>query len=81
MWLFSKYASKKEQLAVVVRYLKNCVPVERFIKLIHAKELNAPSLKAYIMDVVQDMGIDKQKVVEQCYDGASQASHRMRFSR
>ena len=67
----TKDASKKEQLAIVVRYLKNCVPVERFIKFIHAKELNAPSLKAYIMDVAQDMGIDKQKVVGQCYDGAS----------
>ena len=67
----TKYASKKEQLAIVLHYLKEYKPVERFIAFVHAKDLDALSLKAYIMDVLHNMGIDKIAVIAQCCDGAS----------
>ena len=45
--------------------------MERFITFVHAKDLDALSLKAYIMDVVHTIGIDKKAVIAQCYNGAS----------
>ena len=52
-------------------FLKDGSPVERFVEFVHAEGLDASSLKTYIMGVLQNMGIDKNKVIGQCYNRAS----------
>lgn len=64
----SKDISKKEQMAVVLRYVHSGVIHERFIEYVHASKLDAASLTSYILHVLSELQLDIQLCVSQCYD-------------
>ena len=73
-----KDSSKKEQLAIVVKYVdpKTVVIYERFLTFVEAQSLNAESLSTYILDTLRHYGLDPACIVSQGYDGASVMSGR-----
>ncbi|XP_076932931.1 uncharacterized protein LOC143598651 [Bidens hawaiensis] len=71
----SSDVSKKEQMAVVIRYVnKDGVVKERFIGLVHVKETSALTLKTGIDDLFCRHGLILAKIRGQGYDGASNMS-------
>ena len=67
----TKDISKKEQLAVIIRYVHQCCIKERVIGTYHMKHLDAVSLSKFIYEKVVSIGLDWNYCVAQCYDGAS----------
>ena len=68
----TKDASKKEQMAVVVRYVdERAVIQERFLTFVEAKNLTAESLTAYLISTLTKYQLDPACIVSQGYDGAS----------
>ncbi|XP_035841512.1 zinc finger MYM-type protein 1-like [Helianthus annuus] len=68
----SRDISKKEQMAVVLRYVdKHGVIKERFIGLVHVMETSALSLKSGIDDLFSRYNLSLARVRGQGYDGAS----------
>lgn len=74
----TKDLSKKEQLAILVRYTLHGHIKERAIGTYHMKDLCAESLATAICDELSSQGIDMQLCVGQCYDGASVMRGRVR---
>ncbi|XP_076886941.1 uncharacterized protein LOC143536957 [Bidens hawaiensis] len=71
----SRDISKKEQMAVVLRYVDKLGFVkERFIGLVHVMETTALSLKAAIDDLFARHNLSIGRVRGQGYDGASNMS-------
>ncbi|XP_076926157.1 uncharacterized protein LOC143589218 [Bidens hawaiensis] len=71
----SRDISKKEQMAVVLRYVDKLGFVkERFIGLVHVMETTALSLKAAIDDLFARHNLSISRVRGQGYDGASNMS-------
>ena len=69
----TKDCSKREQLAIVLRYVdtESATVFERFLTYIEATSLNAESLSKYILDTLKEHGLDPQNIISQGYDGAS----------
>ncbi|KAK9075908.1 hypothetical protein SSX86_004238 [Deinandra increscens subsp. villosa] len=68
----SSDVSKKEQMAVVIRYVdKYGIVKERFIGLVHVTDTSALSLKSAIDDLFSRYGLSLSKLRGQGYDGAS----------
>ncbi|XP_076923185.1 uncharacterized protein LOC143585242 [Bidens hawaiensis] len=68
----SRDISKKEQMAMVLRYVdKNGVVKERFIGLVHVLETSALTLKSAIDEVFTRYNLSLTRVRGQGYDGAS----------
>ncbi|KAI3716955.1 hypothetical protein L1987_68206 [Smallanthus sonchifolius] len=68
----SSDVSKKEQMAVVIRYVDKCgVVKERFIGLVHVVDTYALSLKRAIDELFARYGLSLMKIRGQGYDGAS----------
>ena len=67
----TKDISKKEQLSIIVRYVYSGLVHERFIKYVHATELDAASLTENILQIISQMQLSIDRCVSQCYDGAS----------
>jgi len=64
--------SRKEQMAIVLRYVdKKGFVVEAFIGLVHVKDTSALSLKKTIVNVLAQHSLSLSYVRGQCYDGAS----------
>ncbi|KAG5622860.1 hypothetical protein H5410_008078 [Solanum commersonii] len=64
--------SRKEQMAIVLRYVdKKGFVVEVFIGLVHVKDTNALSLKKTIVNVLAQHSLSLSYVRGQCHDGAS----------
>ena len=65
--------SKKEQLAVVVRYvnLETAKIHERFLNYVEATSLTAESLAFYILETLTKYRLEAKLMVSQGYDGAS----------
>ena len=63
--------SKKEQMAVVLRYVKCGIVKERFVGIVHVMETSALSLKSAIESLFVEHGLSIKKVRGQGYDGAS----------
>ena len=74
----TKDCSKKEQLAIVVRYVdvEAAKLYEHFITYVEATALDANSLSAFILDALRENELDPQCIVSQGYDGASVMSGR-----
>ena len=74
----TKDISKKEQLAVVVRYvsLETANIHERFLTYVEATSLTAESLASYILETLKKYQLDAKLMVSQGYDGASVMSGR-----
>ncbi|XP_022008264.1 zinc finger MYM-type protein 1-like [Helianthus annuus] len=67
--------SKKEQMAVVIRFVdKVGIVKERFIGLVHVKETSAITLKTAIDDILARYGLSLKRIRGQGYDGASNMS-------
>ena len=74
----TKDCSKKEQLAIVVRYVDvEAVKLfEHFLTYVEATALDADSLSAFILDALRKNQLDPECIVSQGYDGASVMSGR-----
>jgi len=68
----SKDCSKKEQLAIVLRYVDDSAAQnERFLTYVEAKALNAEGLASDILETLNQHKLDPSAIVSQGYDGAS----------
>jgi len=68
----SKYASKKEQLAIVVRYVDGKAIIhEQFLTFVEATSLTAETLTSYLISTLTEHGLDPAFIVSQGYDGGS----------
>ncbi|XP_065580922.1 zinc finger MYM-type protein 1-like [Artemia franciscana] len=67
----TKDLSKKEQLAILVRYVHDLKIKERAIGCYHMRKVDAESLADFIYNEIKGIGLDWSKCVGQCYDGAS----------
>ena len=74
----TKDCSKKEQLAIIVRYVDvEAVKLfEHFLTYVEATSLDAGSLSTFILDTLRKNGLDPKCIVSQGYDGASVMSGR-----
>ncbi|KAI3673345.1 hypothetical protein L6452_39463 [Arctium lappa] len=63
--------SKKEQMAVVLRYVKCVIVKERFVGIVHVMDTSVVSLKSAIESLFAEHGLSMKKVRGQGYDGAS----------
>ncbi|XP_019248621.1 PREDICTED: zinc finger MYM-type protein 1-like [Nicotiana attenuata] len=64
--------SRKEQMAIVLRYVdKRGSVMERFIGMVHVRDTSALSLKKVIVDVLVHHSLSLSSIRGQCYDGAS----------
>nr|CAI5817934.1 unnamed protein product [Callosobruchus analis] len=69
--------SAKSQMVVIFRYIKNGDPVERFWTYLEPQNLNAESLTADILRILDPiLENSKDKLIAQCYDGAAVMSGR-----
>jgi len=66
--------SHKEQLAVCVRYVKDCAIFERFLCFELAPDLTGSGLAAQLLGVLDAVGLDKDCLIGQGYDGAAAMS-------
>ncbi|XP_045508255.1 zinc finger MYM-type protein 1-like [Colias croceus] len=60
-----------QQLVFIVRYVHDGKIYERFIKYLQPKGHTADILAAEILNELDSLNIDKNKLIGQCYDGAS----------
>lgn len=67
----TKDLSRKEQLAVLVRYVHDGVIKERALGVFAMHSLTAEALCNFILAEVNSLGLDWVNCVGQCYDGAS----------
>lgn len=69
----TKDCSKREQLAIVLRYvdIEKGITNEHFLTYVEASNLNAESLTGYIVENLQKFNLDPMSIVSQGYDGAS----------
>ena len=65
-------ASKREQMAVVIRYVDtHGLSNERFVGVLHVEETTSAYLKSKIDFIIAKLGLSLQQVRGQGYDGAS----------
>ena len=68
----SRDESKKEQMAIVVRFVDRKGNIkERFLDLIHVKDTTSLTLKDEILSSLSYHNLDVQNIRGQGYDGAS----------
>jgi len=67
----TKDLSKKEQIAVVLRYFVDGAIHEEFIGFTYAESVDATSLHKYITERLKKLGVSIKLCVGQAYDGAS----------
>lgn len=58
------------QFVIVIRYVYNMKPVERFLKFVHVVERKAEELTKVLTEALSEFNI-KRKLVAQSYDGAA----------
>nr|XP_016509660.1 PREDICTED: zinc finger MYM-type protein 1-like [Nicotiana tabacum] len=64
--------SRKEQLAIIMRYVNRCGSVvEHFIRIVQVRNTTALCLKKAIVDYLAQHSLNLSYVRGQCYDGAS----------
>ena len=73
-----KDASKREQLAIAVRYVDPGTGTihEHFLTMVEVSSLTAESLTRYILETLKKHSLDPKHIVSQAYDGASVMSGR-----
>jgi hypothetical protein len=60
-----------EQMSICVRYLCVGIVKERFLSFIHVHDLSAAGLASAIVTALQQLGVNLEHCIGQCYDGAS----------
>ncbi|XP_059294609.1 uncharacterized protein LOC132047606 [Lycium ferocissimum] len=64
--------SRKEQMAIVLRYIdRNGFVMERLLDIVHVQDTSALSLKRAIVNLLAQHSLSLSYVRGQCYDGAS----------
>ncbi|XP_060195372.1 uncharacterized protein LOC132624643 [Lycium barbarum] len=64
--------SRKEQMAIVLRYIdRNGFVMERLLDIVHVQDTSALSLKRAIVNLLAQHSLSLSHVRGQCYDGAS----------
>ncbi|XP_060201758.1 uncharacterized protein LOC132630195 [Lycium barbarum] len=64
--------SRKEQMAIVLRYIdRNGSVMERLLDIVHVQDTSALSLKRAIVNLLAQHSLSLSYVRGQCYDGAS----------
>ena len=66
--------TSKEELSVCGRWLESGKPVEHFLGIIHAQEVNAEALTRYLLQFLHDKGIPIQKLRGLGFDGTNTMS-------
>ena len=66
--------SSKEELSVCGRWLESGKPVEHFLGIIHAQEVNAEALTRYLLRFLHEKGIPIQKLRGLGFDGTNTMS-------
>nr|GEY20352.1 hypothetical protein [Tanacetum cinerariifolium] len=71
-WLMSREMNKKEQMAIVLRFVdRDGVIRERFVDLVHVEDTLALTLKTHLWNKLLLYEFDTSKIRCQRYDGAS----------
>ncbi|XP_060182480.1 uncharacterized protein LOC132612175 [Lycium barbarum] len=64
--------SRKEQMAIVLRYIdRKGIVMERLIDIVHVQDTSALSLKRAIVNLLAQHSLSLSHIRGQCYDGAS----------
>lgn len=71
-------ASTKEQMALVLRYVKDSAVAERFAGFVEVRDTTGAALAEKIWKCVEDLGLDPMLIRGQGYDGASNMSGHIR---
>ncbi|XP_060182604.1 uncharacterized protein LOC132612335 [Lycium barbarum] len=70
--------SRKEQMAIVLRYVdKWGSMVERFIGIVHVRDTSALCLKKVIVNYLPQYSLSLSHIRGQCYDGSSNMQERL----
>lgn len=60
-----------EMLSIAFRYIRNGVPVETLVAIEATNDISAMGLKNTIINTIETLGINGEKKINQCYDGAN----------
>ena len=66
--------SNKEQMALLLRYLKDGKPIERLVEYILCESITGVALCENIHRTLSGLNLDLQNTVSQTYDGATNFS-------
>lgn len=68
----SKDENKKEQLAIIVRYVdEEAIIHERFLTFVKVTTLTAESLTTYLISTLNNHGLNPACILSEAYDGAA----------
>lgn len=67
----TKDISKAEQLSVSLRFFCKGRVIERFIGFSHAVSVTAESIAKLVLERLEFMGVKRECLIAQCYDGAN----------
>ena len=70
----SSDVSSKEELSICGRWLEDGTPVEHFLGILHAREVNAEALTDYLLQFLSDKGISVKRVRGLGFDGTNTMS-------
>lgn len=60
----------KSQFAIILRFIKDNIPVERFLKFVEVHDRTGEGLASVIIDELRPYGV-RNKLIAQAYDGAT----------
>lgn len=60
-----------EMISIAFRYIRNGVPVETLVAIEATNDISAMGLKNTIINTIETLGINGEKIISQCYDGAN----------
>lgn len=66
-----------ENMSLAVRYVKDAVAKERLLEMTQLLKLDAEYIAHTVLKRLEDIGLDKNDILSQCYDGASVMSGRV----
>jgi hypothetical protein len=66
-----------ENMSLVVRYVKDGAAKERLIEMTQLDHLHADYISDVILTRLKDVGLDPNRILSQCYDGASVMSGKL----
>lgn len=73
----TKDPTRHENVSVIVRYLDDeCTVKERLLAMLITDKCDAQSLTDLVLDELVNVGLNANKILSQCYDGASVMSGR-----
>lgn len=67
----TKDQSRKEQLSIIIRFFDGEIIQERCCGTYHMQKLDAESLANFILNKLDELGLEVSDCIAQCYDGAS----------